>query len=361
MSEYLDRMERARAAMEQSGVHALCLSIGKDLPYLTGYSAMPLERLTMLVLPVDGSATLVVPGLEAPRVDASVGGFEVRGWGETEDPIAVVDGLLGEANTVAIGNETWTSFALDLQGVSPRTWVKAGELMRSLRVVKSEAEIGKLRAAGASVDTVVEQMSEVRFSGRTEADVAREFSDRLLAEGHETVDFAIVAAGPNGASPHHHPGDRVIEQGDAIVCDFGGFQDGYGSDTTRMFVVGEAPEGFDEAYAVLRSAQEAAVEHVRPGVTAESVDAVARSIISDAGYRDYFIHRTGHGIGMDTHEHPYLVEGNSEALEPGMAFSIEPGIYIPERWGMRLEDIVVVTEDGVECLNNSSHDYRVVE
>lgn len=360
MSEYLDRMNRARDAMAASGVHALCLSVGKDLPYLTGYSAMPLERLTMLVLPAEGEAVLVVPGLEAPRVDSSGGEFAIRGWGETEDPIEIVNDLLGGASTVAIGNETWTSFTLDLQETSERSWIEAGGLMQSLRIIKTEDEIDKLRVAGASVDAVVEQMSNVRFSGRTEANVAKEFTDRLIAAGHEAVDFAIVASGTNGASPHHHPEQRVIEQGDAVVCDFGGFQNGYGSDTTRMFVVGKAPEGFDEAYAVLREAQEAAVQFVRPGVTAESVDAAARSIIADAGFGDYFIHRIGHGIGMDTHEHPYLVEGNSEVIEAGMAFSIEPGIYIPGRWGMRLEDIVVVSETGAERLNNSSHDYRVV-
>lgn len=361
MSEYPDRIGRAREAMAASGVHALCLSVGKDLPYLTGYSAMPLERLTMLVLPADGDAVLVVPELEAPRVDRSAGGFVVRPWGETEDPIGIVDELLGDAHTVAIGTETWSSFVLDLQQASNRSWLKAGDLMRSLRIVKTSDEVDMLRDAGRSVDAVVEQMAGIRFSGRTEADVSREFSDRLLAQGHEAVDFAIVASGPNGASPHHHPGNRVIESGDAVVVDFGGFQRGYGSDTTRMFVVGTAPEGFDEAYDVLRSAQEAAVRHVRPGVTAESVDAVARGIISEAGFGEFFIHRTGHGIGMDTHEHPYLVEGNTEVLEPGMAFSVEPGIYIPGRWGMRLEDIVVVTPDGVERLNNSDRGYRVVE
>ena len=360
MTEHGDRMERARSAMAGSGVHALCLSVGKDLPYLTGYSAMPLERLTMLVLPVVGEPVLVIPELEAPRVDSSVGGFSVRAWSETEDPIAIVDELLGDAATVAVGTETWSSFLLDLQDSTDRTWLGAGELMRSLRIINTDSEVEKLRAAGRSVDAVVDQMAAVRFSGRTEADVAREFTERLIAEGHEAVDFAIVASGPNGASPHHHPGDRLLERGDAVVVDFGGFQDGYGSDTTRMFVVAEAPEGFDEAFEVLRAAQEAAVRHVRPGVTAASVDATARGIIAEAGYGEFFIHRTGHGIGMDTHEHPYLVEGNTEELQPGMAFSVEPGIYLPGRWGMRLEDIVVVTESGVERLNNSDRAYRIV-
>jgi Xaa-Pro aminopeptidase len=197
--------------------------------------------------------------------------------------------------------------------------------------------------------------------GEDGEDVAREIVDRGVAEGHEVMDFWIVASGPNGASPHHEPGDRVIGLGDAVVVDFGGRKDGYASDTTRMFVVGEPPEGFVDAYDVLRRAQAAAVEHVRPGVTAASVDAVARAVIDDAGYGDRFIHRVGHGIGMDTHEHPYLVGGNDLILEPGMAFSVEPGIYEPGSWGMRIEDIVVVTEDGVEPLNRTDHAYRTVE
>jgi Xaa-Pro aminopeptidase len=302
-----------------------------------------------------------VPELEAPRVDISDGVFNLRPWSETESPIGIVDDLLGGSRAVAIGDQTWSRFALELQdaGVS-RRWQPAGDLMRRLRIVKSETEIDALRSAARTVDDVVDQMAEVRFSGRTERDVAREFSERTIAGGHESVEFAIIAAGPNGASPHHEPTDRVIEHGDAVVCDFGGHQDGYSSDTTRLFVVGEAPYGFDHAFDVLLAAQRAAIAHVRPGVTASSVDAIARDIITEGGYGDLFIHRVGHGIGMDTHEHPYLVEGNDELLEPGMAFSIEPGIYVPGEWGMRIEDIVTVAGNGVESLNRSEHGYRVV-
>ncbi len=362
MSEYATRMASAQDLMRARGIDALCLSVGSDLPYLTGYKAMPLERLTMLVLPTEGDATLVVPGLEAPRVEADDVPMAVLGWGELEDPIAIVDGHLGSAANVLIGDETWSRFLVDLQSADTnRSFAKASDLMAVLRMRKSPAEISKLRSAAATVDGVVGQLEEVRFSGRTERDVARELTERTLADGHETMEFWIVASGPNGASPHHEPGARIIEHGDAVVVDFGGHERGYGSDTTRMFVVGEAPYGFDAAYEVLRRAQAAAVDHVRPGVTAESVDAAARDIIAEAGYGDLFIHRTGHGIGMDTHEHPYIVEGNRQVLELGMAFSIEPGIYNPGEWGMRIEDIVTVTEKGVERLNCTGRHYRVVE
>jgi Xaa-Pro aminopeptidase len=316
----------------------------------------------MLIVPGEGPAHLVVPDLEAPRVSVPDDAFEVVGWAELDSPIITIDGYLGEAETVAIGDETWARFVLELQDAKPsRSYIGASGLMAELRMYKSPSEIDALRRAARTVDAVVDEMADVPFSGRTERSISRELIDRTTTLGHETMGFWIVASGPNGASPHHEPGDRVIEPGDAVVVDFGGTQAGYCSDTTRMFVVGEAPCGFDAAYEVLREAQACAVDAVRPGVTAGSIDAVARDIITDAGYGDLFIHRLGHGIGMDTHEHPYIVQGSGQVLETGMAFSVEPGIYLPGEWGMRIEDIVVVTLDGVERLNVSDRGYRVVD
>jgi len=361
MNEFHDRIARVQTAMRSRGLDALCVSIGSDLPYLTGYRAMPLERITMFVVPADGRATLVVPALEESRVDVPDELFDVCGWAESDRPIAIVDRLLGDAGAVAIGDETWSRFLLQLQEADPhRSFVPASHLMATLRIRKSRVEIGALRKAAATVDAVVDEMASTRFSGRSERDLSREIIDRTIARGHDSMDFWIVASGPNGASPHHEPRERVVQQGDAVVVDFGGHQSGYCSDTTRMFVVGEPPYGFDEAFAVLRSAQRASVDAVRPGVSAESLDAVAREIIVEAGYGDLFIHRLGHGIGLDAHEHPYLIEGNEQVIESGMAFSIEPGIYVPGQWGMRIEDIVIVTDDGVERLNQSDRDYRVV-
>lgn len=362
MNDLNDRLARARQSMVDADMSALCLSVGSDLPYLTGYKAMDTERLTMFVLRADGPATMVVPELEAARVDTSSGSFGVRPWSELEDPVRIVDDLLQGVDRVAVGDQTWSRFLLALQEVDgSRGWVSAGGLMADLRIVKSEAEIDALRVAAATVDRVVDDMVEVRWSGRSEIDLSRELKDRTMGGGHQTAEFAIVASGPNGASPHHEPGRRIIEAGDAVVVDFGGHQDGYSSDTTRMFVVDTPPDGFDAAFEVLRSAQETAIAAVRPGVTAESIDATARSIIGGAGYGEHFIHRTGHGIGMDVHEHPYIVSGNQQVLEAGMAFSIEPGIYKSGEWGMRIEDIVAVTDAGVEPLNTSDHGYRIVE
>jgi Xaa-Pro aminopeptidase len=346
--------------MRRRDVDAMIVTVGSDLRYLIGYQAMENERITALVIPADGDPTLVVPALEKARVDSEV---ETVAWGETEDPINIIADRTGEGvSTVAVGSQTWATFLLALQERLPATrFERAEPLMSELRMVKDANEIAALRAAGAGVDGVVDRLATTRFSGQTERRLSRHIDEMTLESGHERVGFAIVASGPNGASPHHDPTDRMIEPGDAVVVDFGGWMDGYASDTTRMFVVGEPPDGFGEAYAVLDTAQRAAVEAVKPGVSAESIDLVARDIIRDAGYGDLFVHRTGHGIGLDTHEHPYLVEGNTTPLVAGMAFSIEPGIYAPGRWGMRIEDIVAVTDDGVERLNRSDRRLYVVE
>jgi Xaa-Pro aminopeptidase len=358
---YHPRVRAARGLMARRGIDAMALSVGSDLPYFTGYAAMPLERLTMLVLPVAGPAVLIVPELEAPRVVEIPGLFDVHPWGETERPVSIVAALLKDAHRIAVGDQTWSTFLLQLQEQLPSgMFVQASPLTSELRMHKDSDEIEMLRRAGAAADRVVARLARTRFSGRTERELSRQIAEWLIAEGHETVDFAIVGSGPNGASPHHDASDRVIQVGDSVVCDFGGSFGGYWSDTTRMFVVGHPPAGFDEPFQVLHRAQAAAVDAVRPGATAASIDAVARDAISEAGYGEYFIHRTGHGIGMDVHEHPYIVEGNEIVLEQGMTFSIEPGIYLPDRFGMRIEDIVAVTADGVERLNTSSRDVVTV-
>ena len=365
---YLDRVARARQAMSAAGIDVLLLSVGDDLPYFTGYTAMPLERLTMLVLTRVGEATLVVPGLEAPRVEERPGVFTLRPWAETEDPVAIVAGLTGLApgrsgspSRAAVGDRTWATFVLGLQEALPATtFLRASAVTGPLRARKDEAEIEALRAAGAAVDAVARAMRERPFAGRTEADISRELVERILKGGHERANFAIVASGPNAASPHHEPGERVVEVGDSVVCDFGGTMAGYCSDITRTFVVGQPPAVLIDLYDVLYRAQEEAVQAARVGVACEAVDAAARSVIDAAGYGDYFIHRTGHGIGLEEHEDPYLVSGNATPLAPGHAFSIEPGIYLPGRCGARIEDIVVATEDGPLRLNEAPRELAVV-
>ncbi|HAX81941.1 MAG TPA: peptidase M24 family protein [Actinobacteria bacterium] len=352
-ADYAGRLDRARAFMAERGADVMLLSVGADLPYFIGYEAMPLERLTMLVVPAEGDAALVVPRLEAPRVAPRGDAFTVLPWDETDDPVALV-GRHSAAAVALIGEQTWARFLLELQREMPRTrFESAAPITRELRMRKDPDEIALLRAAGEATDRVVATLDGIAFAGRTERDLAAEVQRLTIAEGHDVASFAIVASGPNAASPHHEPTHRVIEEGDTVVIDFGGRWRGYCSDTTRTFVVGEPSAEVGAAHAVLATAQAAARAAVHPGVTCEDVDRAARDVIEDAGYGEYFIHRTGHGIGLEVHEHPYIVSGNTESLEQGMTFSIEPGIYLPGRFGMRIEDIVACAEDGVDELNRS--------
>jgi Xaa-Pro aminopeptidase len=371
------RIARVRHRMEEAEVDALLLSHGADLPWLTGYRAMPLERLTLLVLPVTGDAHLVVPGLEAPRVAAADDLFSLVPWSDAEDPVGLVGSLLSSstgrrrpAPTLAVSDRAWATTVLALQRRLPEArWIEASTVTSSLRAVKDAHEVAALRMAGAAADRVAAtlQAGEIPLLGRTEAEVSGDLADRLVAEGHRQVNFAIVGSGPNAASPHHEPGARVIGVGETVVCDFGGTFSldgdvGYCSDITRTVVTGDPSTEMVETYRVLWEAQRAGVDSARAGVTAEEVDRVTRSVIDDAGLGRYFVHRTGHGIGIEEHEDPYLVTGNHEVLRPGHAFSVEPGIYRHGRFGMRLEDIVVIGEDGApEALNTVDHGLAVVD
>jgi len=375
----IERIARVRERMEVLGVDVLLLSLGADLPWLTGYLAMPLERLTMLVLPVRGDPVLVVPALEAARVAIAEDVFAVHPWSDTEDPVAIVASIVaarternGEVNRlrVAISDRTWAASVLALQSEIPRAeWITGSTVTSSIRAIKDAFELEALRAASGAADRVAAmlQRGDIRLIGRREADVSNDISTLLVAEGHERVNFAIVGSGPNAASPHHEPGLRIIGPNETVVCDFGGTlsldgEVGYCSDITRTVVTGAPSDDILDCYEVLLASQQTAVASARAGVSAEAVDAVARSIIDDAGYGDLFIHRTGHGIGIEEHEDPYLVAGNDELLRPGNAFSVEPGIYASGRFGMRLEDIVIITEDGnPESLNTVDHALVVVE
>jgi Xaa-Pro aminopeptidase len=370
------RLARAHERMHGAGAGALLIGIGPDLRYLTGYAAHPLERLTMLVLPAGGPASLVAPRLEAMAAAASPaasgGLLEVVPWDETDDAYEVVASRLAGAGVdpdgrLLVDPALWSMHLLALQRVLPgRAFGLATEVTRELRMVKEGAEVERLRRAAHAADRVVDQIASGPLLGRTEADISREVRERLIAEGHAAAPFAIVGSGPNSASPHHEAGPRSIEPGDPIVLDIGGTLDGYCSDTTRTLWVtgGDAARGpTDEFLAVfdlVRRAQEAATAAVRPGIACGDVDAIARRVITEGGHGDAFIHRLGHGIGLEGHEEPYLVAGNDEALRPGVAFSIEPGIYLEGRFGVRIEDIVVCGEDGPDVLNESSRELRVV-
>ena len=366
ISVHRDRLRRAAAAAASRGVDALLITPSHDYAYLLGYTAPAMERLTCLVVPAEGPPALVVPRLEEPLARHRLGDLtselEILAWDETDDPTRLVQTLVGSARRVAVQDQMWARFALRLRAaLDPAELVPAGSAMGELRRVKDAEEIARLRAVAAAADTVMLAVTGERLSGRTEAEVSRHIRDLLIDAGHDDAGFAIVASGPNSASPHHEPGDRRIDAGDAIVLDIGGVRDGYASDTSRTAFVGEPSADFAGLYAVLRQAQSAACEAVRPGVPAAEIDAVARDIITEAGYGEAFLHRTGHGIGMETHEEPYLVASNLDPLVAGNAFSIEPGIYIRDTWGARIEDIVICTDAGGERLNTTSTELYLVD
>ncbi|OBI74174.1 Xaa-Pro peptidase family protein [Mycobacterium sp. E740] len=366
---YSHRLSAAVRATADAGLAGLVITPGYDLRYLVGSRAQTFERLTALVLPVAGDPTVVVPRLELAALKESAVpelGLAVRDWVDGQDPYALVREVLGggppgAAVATAVTDSMPALHLLPLADVLGAVPVLATDVLRRLRMVKDAAEIDALRKAGAAIDRVHARVPEFLVPGRTEADVAADIAEAIVAEGHSAAAFIIVGSGPHGADPHHECSDRELRAGDIVVVDIGGpYEPGYNSDSTRTYSIGEPDPDVSRRYAVLQRAQQAAVEAVRPGITAEQVDAAARDVLAAEGLAEVFVHRTGHGIGLSVHEEPYIVAGNTLTLEEGMAFSVEPGIYFPGEWGARIEDIVIVTADGALSVNNRSHDLVVV-
>jgi Xaa-Pro aminopeptidase len=364
-----ERLAVVADAVRANGLDVLLLTPGPDLRYVTGYDAKQLERLTCLAVPADKDPFLLVPRLELKAAQASPAGaldLDIVTWGETEHPFGMIRDAVGDPRSVALSDRMWALHVLQFRDAFPAAkQYLASSVLSALRMRKSAAEIAALKAAGEAIDRVHANVPGWLRPGLTERQVGAKIAEAILAEGHVQVDFVIVGSGPNAASPHHEVSDRVIRDGDVVVVDIGGtMPSGYCSDCTRTYAVGHAPDDFMKYYGVLYDAQEAATVSVRPGVAAESVDRTARQVITDAGYGEWFIHRTGHGIGLESHEDPYIVEGNTMPLEPGMAFSIEPGIY-PGPHGARIEDIVVcadpaATGSGYLRMNNAPRDLVIV-
>lgn len=362
---YARRLQSAAVAARDAGLAGLVITPGYDLRYLVGSRAQTFERLTALVLPADGDPTIVVPRLElAALKDSAIPELDVavRDWVDGDNPYELVAEALGGGTLrTAVTDSMPALHLLPLAGVLGEVPVLATDVLRRLRMRKDAAEIDALRKAGAAIDRVHARVPEFLVAGRTEADVAADIAEAIVAEGHSEVAFIIVGSGPHGADPHHECSDRELRAGDVVVVDIGGpYEPGYNSDSTRTYSLGEPDPEVARRYAVLQRAQRAAVEAVRPGVTAEQIDAAARDVLAAEGLAEAFVHRTGHGIGLSVHEEPYIVAGNDLPLEVGMAFSVEPGIYFPGQWGARIEDIVIVTEDGAESVNNRPHDLVVV-
>ena len=363
MSRQTERLARASAEAGRQGFDAVVIAPSADLAYLTGYDPMPFERPTLLVLRPASDPVMLVPELERPLARACPAGTDIElvAWRDGVDPYEEAAKLLPGDGRIAVGDRLWSSHLLGLQGVLPRASFAPGSgVIAELRAVKDDDEIAALRRAGRAADETFRQICGATFLGRREEEIAADLAELLVRNGHARAEFTIVASGTNSSSPHHEPSGRTMLPRDAVVLDFGGELAGYFSDTTRTVVVGEPPAGFEAVYRAVQEAQETAFRAVAPGVAAQDVDRAARRVIEDAGYGDRFIHRTGHGIGLEVHEPPYLVEGSEWVLRPGTTFSIEPGIYLEGSFGVRIEDIVVVTQDGAERLNRSTRDLQVV-
>jgi Xaa-Pro aminopeptidase len=362
--DYAARMHRAVGEAERAGLTGVLITPGPDLVYFTASQPTAItERLTLLVLQQGRDPQLLVPILERPDAEAAVGvaATTVSDWTDGTDPYKAAGPLLDPSGRYAISDSAWAMHLLGLQERLPDSaYVSMTARLPMLRAVKDAHEIERLAAAGEAADASFYDIIKVRFAGRTENEVAADLAAALIAHGHSQVDFTVVGSGPNGANPHHEAGERTIQKGDMVVLDFGGLKDGYGSDTTRTVHVGEPSDEERAVFEIVRRAQQAGFEAVRPGVPCQEIDRAARRVIADAGYGERFIHRVGHGIGITTHEPPYMVEGEERRIEPGMCFSIEPGIYLPGRFGVRIEDIVVATEDGGRRLNHTSHDMHIV-
>ncbi|MGF1239737.1 M24 family metallopeptidase [Streptomyces sp. 2-6] len=363
--DYRARMDRAARAAADAGLAGLLVAPGPDMVWLTGYAPTAVtERLTLLVLAPGQDPVLVVPTLEAPDAEQAPGApaLTLRDWTDGKDPYTVTAALLDRAGRFGISDNAWAMHLLGLQQTLPGTaYTSLTTALPMLRAVKDAAELELMAAAAAAADATFEEIRKVPFSGRRESEIGAELAGLLRLFGHSQVDFTIVGSGPNGANPHHEMGDRVIERGDMVVLDFGGLKDGYGSDTTRTVHVGEPTDEERRVHDIVREAQEAGFRAVRPGVACQEIDRAARAVIAEAGYGEYFIHRTGHGIGVTTHEPPYMIEGEEQPLVPGMCFSVEPGVYLPGRFGVRIEDIVTVTEDGGRRLNDTTREMVLVD
>jgi Xaa-Pro aminopeptidase len=379
-SRFVERLRAARRLAEDAAIDAILVGVGADLRYLAGYPAMPLERLTLLLIPARGDPALIVPRLESAPArlcpPAAAGDLPILTWEEGTDSYELVAGLVREVAAdgagrdlrIAVSDDLAARHLVPLQGRLAGAQVTlASGVLRRLRMVKDPDEIALLTLAARAADRVVARIAAGRLVGRTEADVAGEVRTSLIEEGHEEAMFAIVGSGPNSASPHHEASDRVIGAGEPIVLDIGGTLGGYGSDITRtLWVTGGDPANgpdlrFRHLFGVLLDAQATARAAVRPGIACESIDAAAREPIAAEGYGEAFFHRTGHGIGLEGHEDPYIIAGNRETLEPGMAFSVEPGIYLGGEYGARIEDIVVCGEDGPIELNEAPRELYVID
>jgi Xaa-Pro aminopeptidase len=351
--------------MRLRGVDLTAVAPTSNMRYLLGFSPLADERLCLLLVTQSGTQ-LVVPELNANQVEARAGMDGIR-WTDDEGPKGALRHALEKLKVdqpdvlAADAAMRADALLLLLEAAEPEEAIDGTDLMAALRMRKSKSEIEALARAAAQADRAMMAGVEVCQPGVTEREVAQEIARAFREDGADEVHATLVASGPHGAFPHHEAGDRTLTSGDTIVIDIVATLDGYSSDITRMVHLGKPSSDVREVYDTVLKANQAGRGAVRPGARACDVDRATRSVIEEAGYGRYFFHRTGHGLGMDVHEPPWISATNEQVLEPGMVFSVEPGIYLPDRFGIRIEDIVAVTDDGCRCLTGLDRDLIVKE
>ncbi|MDG1431112.1 MAG: Xaa-Pro peptidase family protein [Yoonia sp.] len=359
-----DRITKLRAQMKSEGADLVVLGPSAHLEWLTGMHPHADERPFLLCISASGKAILM-PALEAEsaRKQTDMTFFE---WSDAEGPrdqfARVLDHInAADALNVALDETMRADFAALVEDILPKARRQfSASTIGALRMRKDEDEYRKLKANARTADAALQAAWAVMKPGMSELEVASVIKDSFHAQGVKPL-FGIVGASENGAFPHHQAGETKLKAGDAVVMDIGGSRDGYSSDITRMAVLGQPPEGYDEVHEIVDQAVRAALKAARPGVAAKSVDLAARKVITDAGYGEYFVHRTGHGLGTEVHEPPYITAASDTLLEEGMVFSIEPGIYLPGRFGIRLEEIVILRADGPEILSDLPRDLVTID
>lgn len=366
MDVHTGRIAKAQELMAQTGAELLALSLGSNMRYLSGFTDEPGERLLLLLIPREGNPVFIVPELYAEQVAQASPFDDVRIWKDADDPGELLKRTIAElgirTGRVLVDDTMWAAFLLALKEAVPRAdFGLASQVTVPLRLRKAPDEIDHMAQAGTIADEAFEEVLRSKVSGMSELELATDLEEAMKEKGAEKIAFeTLVASGSNGALPHHRAGKQTIEPGDVVVLDFGCRCHGYCSDMTRTICCGEPSTEIQAVYKIVERAQEKAVHSVKPGVEAQTIDRAAREEISRAGHGDQFVHRTGHGIGLDVHEAPYIVEGNGLVLHEGMAFSVEPGIYLPGRFGIRIEDVVVVTKTGARAMTSSIRALQVV-
>jgi len=360
MIGFVARIKKIQELMREQSTDYLVLAPSSNLFYLTGLKTTADERLQAFLVPAEGKPVMILPEMYR-EVAENLGknSFELLTWADGTDPVDLLLPLVNKHSAIAaIDEKMWAGHFLSVRKAFPGyEFIGASALIRQVRMIKDQNEMSLLEKAGRLTDKVMGEVLMVIQPGISEKELAFFVESKLKEYGADELSFKpIIASGPNTSSPHHNTSERKLMLGDLVVLDFGGLFQGYCSDMTRTFSLGKASEDVKKIYNAVREANEAGFHAVQDGVSCEKVDEAARNVISRAGYAEYFVHRTGHGIGLDIHEDPFIVFGNQETLKTGMTFSIEPGIYLPGQYGVRIEDIVGLTEKGPVRFNNFSRE-----